>query len=264
MTDPSLRELQRWMQSRIRPSAAGGSGAALEVLNPQRGVPGTERLAVYAGGYVARIRQALAEVYEAIHHVVGERAFTELSHGYAQRHPSHEHNLSLAGRHLPAFLAEWPLTARLPFLPDLARLEWAVCRAFHAFEQPPLDVGRLSGLPLEAWDRARIVFQPSVGVVASAWPILDLWAARTTPRSAITIDLVDRPQRVLVFRQQLQVRCELVDERRCAVLEGLLAGRTLGAVCAALAAQAGQEAPPLAEWFAGWAARGLIIGCEAA
>ena len=265
MSGPSLADLQRWVKSRVRPDGDAPSGAPLDILNPQRGTPGAERLAVYAGGYVARIRQALAEAYEAVRHVVGARAFTELARGYAGRHPSQHYNLSLAGRHLPAFLAEWPLTLTLPFLPDLARLEWAVRQAFHAFEAPPLDPRRFARLPLEDWGRARVVFQPSVGLIASAWPILDIWAARTRQRSAIDIELVNRPQRILVFRQQLEVRCELLDERRYALLAGLLAGRPLGTACGELAVQAGHEAPlPVTDWFAGWAARGLIIDCEVA
>jgi hypothetical protein len=263
MSGPSLADLQRWVKSRVRPTGDAPSGAPLDILNPQRGTPGAERLAVYAGGYVARIRHALAEAYGAIRRVAGERAFTELARGYAERHPSRDYNLSLAGRHLPEFLEGWPLTATLPFLPDLARLEWLVRQAFHAFEEPPLDPRRFAQLPLEDWGRARLVFQPSVGLIRSAWPILDIWAARTQPRSAVDIDLVHRPQRVLVFRQQLEVRCELLDERQHAVLAGLLAGRPLGAVCEGLAAQASQGALLLVrDWFAGRVARGLIIGCE--
>ena len=217
---------------------------------------------MYAGGYATRIRQALAEAYPAVHHVAGERAFFDLAHGYAQRRPSRDANLSLAGRHLPEFLTGWPLTARLPFLPDLARLEWLVRQAFHAFERPPLDARRLAQLRLEDWERARIVFQPSVGVAASAWPILDIWAARTRPRADVDLDLVNRPQRVLVFRQGFQVRCELVDERRYVLLEELLAGRPLGSVLAELTGAAGEEPLPLTEWFSRWARQGLIVRCD--
>lgn len=264
MNEPSLHELQRWMKSRIRPGGgASPTAQAVRVsLNAQRGTPGEDRMAVYAGGYLARMREALAEAYEAVHRVLGERAFTELAEGYARRHPSRDYNLSLAGRHLPVFLLDWPLTQALPFLPDLAALEWLVCQAFHAFDGSPLETAPLAGRPLEAWDRARLVFQPSVGVIASAWPILDLWDARTRPRGEIQIDLVGRPQRVLVFRQRLQTRCELLDARQFELLEGLLAGRTLGAVCDDFARQADDAPPPIAEWFARWAGQGLIIRCE--
>ena len=261
---PSLEELQRWMRDRISPSRIGQAEPSDAVLNPQRGVPGEERMAVYAGGYLIRVREALAEVYEAVHQMVGERQFAELARAYAARHPSRDYNLTLSGRHLPEFLLDWPLTQRLPFLPDLARLEWRICAAFHAFEQPPLDAKRLSQLSLDQWDRVRLGFQPSVALVSSAWPIRDLWEARTMPRERIDIDLVNRPQRVLVYRQEVRVVCDLVPEAQHAVLDGLLRGDTLWAVCQRLAGYSETEPLPLQDWFFTWFGRGLITRCELA
>lgn len=264
MTQPSLRDVQQWMKARIRPDGVARRAPSAAALNPQRGVPGIERLGVYAEGYVVRTREALAEVYEAIAHILGPTAFTELALAYARQHPSHDYNLSFVGRHLPEFLTTAPLTAQLPFLPDLAKLEWAICQAFHAAVQPPVSAQRLAALSLEDWDRARLVFQPAVGRVASTWPILDLWQARTRPTHEVDIPLVDRPQRVLVFRQGLTVRCELLDTWEDAVVEGLLAGRTLGHVCGEIAERAGDAALPMGAWCSRWMERGLLSGCEVA
>ena len=250
------------MKSRVRPGADVTPIGGSPVLNLQRGVPGEERLLVYASGYLARVQEALAEVYEAIRHIVGAREFSALSRAYAQGYPSHDYNLNLIGRHLPEFLAGVALTQRLPFLPDLAKLEWLVCRAFHAFDRPPLDSSRLAPMPPDDWEHRRLVVQPSVSVVASAWPILDLWEARKQSRAEINTDVVNRPQRVLVSRRDLRVRCELIDERQAALLEDLLAGRTLGAVCRELAAHAGESPPPVSAWFSQWTQAGLFVGCE--
>ncbi len=256
MDAPSLRELQQWMTSRIAP---GRSPAAEEtsILNPQGGEPGAARLAVYGDGYLVRIREALAEVFEAVRHLLGSTEFAVLAADYARQHPSTEYNLSLAGRHLPEYLADSAHGRRLPFLSDLARLEWAVSQAFHAFDQPPLDPARLASLPLDAWERARLALQPSVAVVSSSWPIVDLWEARTVPREQIGIDLIDRPQQALITRHGEHVRCERIDPAPAQLLTGLLAGRALGEVCAEL--EAADEPPPVAAWFSTWASRGLLV-----
>ena len=261
MNSPSLRGVQQWFKSRVSPQEIPGA-AELDLLNAQRGTPGIARLSVYAGGYITRIRQALAEVYPAVAHVLGEQAFTALAHDYARAHPSRDYNLSFAGRHLPEFLTGWPRTAQLPFLPDLARLEWLVCLAFHAFDEPALKPAALAPMPPETWERLRLVFQPSVGVVASGWPILDVWAARIRPREEIAIELVNRSQRVLVSRQGVEVRCTLLEPAQYNILAALLAGETLGEVCGRLAASGASE-PPVDAWFSAWAQQGLIIHCGA-
>lgn len=261
MSAPSLRVLQQWVGARVRGLPADGAGAG-QVLNPQRGTPGLERLAVYAGGYRARTREALAEVYEAVRHLLGERAFSALADAYVARYPSHDYNLTFVGRHLPEFLPGTCWAERLPFLPDLARLEWQVCRAFHAADAPPLDVAALSAVPPRAWDRVRLTLQPSVGLVSSAWPIRDLWEARRVAREAVDIAVVGRPQDVVVFRRGFAVACELLEPPQAALLRALAEGRPLGEACAPLAGRGEQAPAPLEAWFARWAAAGLFRRCE--
>ncbi|MBI4227576.1 MAG: putative DNA-binding domain-containing protein [Candidatus Omnitrophica bacterium] len=269
MTPPSLRETQRWLKARIVPAGqaegpSGGPAAAPDEawLNPQGGAPGTARLAVYAEGYLARIEEALAEVYPATRHVVGRHAFAALARNYASAIPSQDYNLSRAGRRLPEFLSTAPLAGDLPFLPDLARLEWAVAEAFHAAWHPPLDPSTLAALPAEAWPRARLSLQPAVARVASDWPILDIWEARERPVAETRIALVNRPQRVLVTRRGVAVQCELLDPPQDRLLGALMAGAPLGAACEALAASVEGDPPPVADWFARWAGAGLFTRCD--
>ncbi len=262
-TGPSLLQLQRWMKSRIQPGGRELPSDALpKALNPQGGDPGVERLLVHARGYFVRLEEALTETYEAVRHVLGAETFSTLAHDYARRYPSRNYNLSFTGKHFPEFLKTCPLTKELPFLPDLAKLEWEVGQAFHATEELPVNPTAFAGMAMGDWEHTRIIFQPSVRLVTSAWPVLDIWNARRQPPSEIKIDVVDRPQRVLLSRWGFQVRGALLEETPYALLEGLLQGKTLGEVCEALAHAPEGDSLPLAEWFSGWVLEGLIIRCE--
>jgi hypothetical protein len=107
MSEPSLLDVQRWLRGKIRPTSGPymPSEAPSIRLRPQRGIPGVERLSIYATGLLARTREALAEAYEAVHHLLGGRAFDALAHAYARQHPSHDYNLSEVGREFAGFLA---------------------------------------------------------------------------------------------------------------------------------------------------------------
>ena len=253
---PTLLKVQRQMKERIRSHNHTTLGEV--ELNEQGGARGEERMAVYAEAYVARLMEALAEIYETVYHLLGKEAFIELTESYLEAHPSHSYNLNSFGEAMAPHLERTRFAAELPFLPDLARLEWQVSRAFHSFEQTAFDPASIAQNSEEDWDRLRVVFQPSVAVIRSQWPILTIWNARKKPLGEIDISLEGQPQQVLVSRRGMDVTCEALEEAQVELILSLQSGEPLGKSCARLAERAGAEEWPMGEWFSSWASRGLI------
>lgn len=248
----SLKEIQEWMKDWVAPAAERKSA---DFVNSG------ERLSVYSGGYVARVYEALKEGYEAVSKLLGEHEFMHLAERYAACYPTESYNLTWAGSHLPEFLHENPVKA-MPYLPDLARLEGAIVESFHAFDDTPFDKSQLAKIPLDDWDQARLIFQSSVRLFVSEWPVLELWKDRAGLEPGII--LKKEKQFLLIGRRGVQVRCEYLDEKQHRFLESLLCGRTLGEACEDLAAVSGDEDIPVAEWFSRWVQDGLIARCEIA
>lgn len=217
------------------------------------------RLGVYVHGYPARIREALAESFPAALHVVGQGSFARLTERYVARVALGSSNLNQAGERLASFLEGDELVNKLPFLPDLAELEWRIACAFHAREEQAMDATLLAAWSLEDWEQAVLRFQLSVSVLRSAWPVHDVWEQRETPVGEIDIDLRDRPQNVLVFRAGLGVRCMTVVDDEAFALQKLLQGSRLGDVVDDLA-ERGQASDGVFAAFAGWMRAGLICG----
>jgi hypothetical protein len=211
---------------------------------------------VYVNGYPARIHESLAETYPALAHFAGEDAFADLAHRYAARVPQTAYNLNDAGALLPAFLRGDPLRQRLPFLADLAELEWRIAEAFHAHERVPLDPGAM-GWGMDEWAGAILHFQPSVAVVSSPWPLLALWATRDRPLVSAEDDARDHSHHVLVRRAGLTVRVEAVTSDEAHALGLLLGGRRLTEVTDLLLAR-GCDPTTVSQWFRGWVAAGMI------
>lgn len=256
-----LADVQRWMRRRIYPDLAeAGTAPSRRVeLNDQGGGPGEDRLQVYADGYPARVAESLKETYEAVKHVLGEGMFLRVAAEYADTRPSVSFDLGMAGRNFSAFLKNARVTEKLPFLPELAQLEWRVAEAFHAYDAAPMDPAALAAFAPEDWERLVFAFRPSVTLFRSAWPVVDLWRARRTPIEEFDLELANRPQNVLVHRVGFKVACEALESEEFRVLEGLLAGRTLGAVCDELAAGLPDDADlPLDVWFGRWSGLGLF------
>jgi len=238
--------------------SGAGLNAWLDVPDPERAA---ERLRVYVGGYPVRIHDSLGESYPALAHWVGEPAFHALAHRYAASVPLTSYNLNDAGAQMPAFLRHDVLTGDLPFLPDLAELEWRIARAFHATEGPPLDPRALPWT-VEQWATAVLRFQPSVAVLSSAWPLLDLWTARDTPRDAIDIELHGHPHHIIIRRTGFSVRCESVAADEALALQLLLDGRCLGEIAERCEAD-GHDPSAVLAWFSRWTSAGMIADATA-
>ena len=253
---PLLSSVQREFKNKIKAKQVFEMNGVL--LNPQGGSPGDQRMAVYAEGYVSRLSEALAEVYETVRHLLGHDAFVELTELYLEQYPSRNYNLNNIGREFPVFVGGTRFTKELPFLPDLAVLELAVASSFHAFDTAPFDPAVLAELSEEDWEKMRVVFQPSVRVLGSEWPILDIWNARKTPLPEMNVDLVNRPQNVLVYRREQEVYCEGIGKDQKELVDRLLRGESLGETCVRVAEEVQSEELPLEQWFSAWTGQGLI------
>lgn len=258
---PTLRQLQQSMLASLLPALDGesyatGSLAAWLEVPAQSDVEG--RLGVYRGGYPLRIAEALADAFPAIAALLGEADFAALARRYAGAVGLTSYNLNDAGAALPAFLRGDPAAARRPYLPDLAALEWNVAAAFHAYDLPPLDP-RTLGWTADDWANAVLEFQPSLRLLTSRWPLLELWPRRDGEPADIAARSPAR--HFLVRRVGLVVHCEAIATGEAAVLRRLRAGRTLADALQSIATH-GTESGDVGEWFGRWVGSGMVVAAR--
>src|SRR5262245_46384928 len=124
MPGPSLRELQQAFWDAVtRPGGVDADAPVLAVIDPSDRLTPAGRLDIYAGMYVARLTDVLREDFPRVEAILGHERFHDAVHAYLARHPSAHPSVRHVGRDFPAFVGGH--APDLPFLADLARLEWA-------------------------------------------------------------------------------------------------------------------------------------------
>lgn len=169
------------------------------------------------------IARALRAAHPVVLRLVGDAFFDEAARCHAVASPPAAGDLNRYGAGFADFLAAYGPASDLPWLADVARLEWACHEASMAGDGEPLDFEALARVPLEAQGRLRFSFHPSVGVVRSAWPILAIWEANQPDRDG-TPDRDAGEDMVLVWRESGLVRAVALAPREAAFVEALLAG----------------------------------------
>jgi hypothetical protein len=109
--------------------------------------------------------------------LVDRRFFAYAADSYIRAHPPAAPCLFEYGESFAEFLAAFPACRHLQYLPDVARLEWAMHRALHADDAAAADPALLAGLPAAQLGQTRLALHPSVSLLASSLPVDRIWRA---------------------------------------------------------------------------------------
>jgi hypothetical protein len=157
------------------------------------------RFAVYRNNVAVSLIEALGVRFPVVKRLVGDEFFSAMAHAFVLREPPLSPLLIHYGETFPAFIEEFDAAAPLPYLSDVARLEYARGRAYHAADAEQLPRAAFAALPAGCIGSARVTLHPSVGIVASSFPVLSIWevnqdrAVRAVPHWDAEAAVVARP-----------------------------------------------------------------------
>src|SRR5262249_34254430 len=193
-----------------------------------------DRLSIYRNTSRIALTNALRLNFPAVQRLVGEDFFAAAADTFIAREPPQTAWLDLYGDGFPEFLLSFEPAATLVYLPGVARLERAVCHAFHAVDAQSLEYSQL--LSIEPSVQGRVCFtpHPSVRLVFSPYPVDAIWRAVLARDEAAlaAIDLSAGAVRLLVERRAGEVDVTRMDERQWKFAEALFAGHTLSVALA--------------------------------
>lgn len=169
---------------------------------------------------------ALAVRFPVTKRLVGEAFFGAMVRVYAAAHPPSSPVLIDYGGSWPEFIEGFPPALAIAYLGDVARLESAWWRAYHAADARPLDAGAFA-LAIEALAGSRLGFHPAVAVVASQWPIVSIWQSHKRGGDLGGLGM-QRGDIALVSRQGLEVAVDPTPGDDARLLLGLMRGEPLG------------------------------------
>ena len=206
---PSLRELQQRFAHELLAHNAVAPGVARA-----SGSRGAEQMAVYRRTITSNYRNAMGATYPAVRRIVGAPFFRAAADAYVEAHPSRSGDLNEYGDAFGDFLSNYPPAAELPYLPDVARLEWAIDEANRAHDSsstPHVVLGALSRLPTEALPGLRLAIEPSCRLIASPFPVLRIWQVNQPDHEGtLRVDFQASPDHLRVRRDPRGVGIERV------------------------------------------------------
>lgn len=215
-------------------------------------------LGIYRGNATASAHKALEAAYPVIAKIVGTEFFSGLARQYRSRFPAHDGDLNEYGEYFPVFLADFAPARDLPYLPDIARLEWQVHRAHYAADVAPFDAARLASVQPENQLHLRPRLHPACAILHSHYPLARIWQVhQDTFSGEFEVDFSQGPGHALVKRPGFKVEVAPIGDPEAAFLCAAHAGATL--LTALAAAQSRDASFDLGRSLATWVESSVIV-----
>ncbi|SMC73625.1 DNA-binding domain-containing protein [Primorskyibacter flagellatus] len=201
-----------------------------EGLTDGLGRPAGARYNVYRNNVAVSLTEALETGFPAIAKLIGPDNFRAVAARYLRAAPPTSPLMMHYGAGFPEFLKTVEPLAHLGYLPDVARLELALRRSFHAADHTPADPALLQDVDDDALMSCRMALAPSAHLLRSPWPIVSIWAFNMRPGSAKP---QARPEDALILRAEFDPEPLVTPEGGAAFVTALIRGESFGSAMTA-------------------------------
>jgi hypothetical protein len=195
--------------------------AALNIVETK--ISATDRLAIYRNNAFSNLRGALQSIYPVVNKLVGADFFNHTANEFVRVTPSVSGDLHDFGEAYADFLQDFEPAKPLVYLPDVAKLEWACHRVFHAADHAGLDLKKLGAISPEQYSELRFDLHPATVLMSSNYPTLKIWQVNQHDFAGDqSVDLNQGGNHLLVSREvDFTVRVEALAAGDYAFLQAL-------------------------------------------
>ncbi len=144
------------------------------------GDPAPKRFAVYRNNVAVAMTSALETGFPVLRQLLGAEFFAAMAGIFWRAHPPKSRMMMHYGVEMPIFLSNFAPVAHLPYLPDVARYEIAMRRAYHAADALPIGAEILAALAPETLLGSRLTLAPALQLIRSAYPLHSIVQAQHT------------------------------------------------------------------------------------
>lgn len=257
-----LADLQRAFQRRV---LDGDPAFEALLVPPAAGLLG-DRVAAYAGGYRARLVEALGITYPVLRQRLGDGEFERRMHAYIEAAPSRHYSIRYYGEGVAASLDGDPL------LSGIARWEWLLAEVFDAPDDEPFHADRVAAIPADAWPGLRLRLRSSARRITvdrravSAWRTANGQAPKPdgVPDGAPDAAPGAQAAQWIAWRRGIATFFRSLDATETVAIDAVLAGEPFGELCErlALVLPAEEVAMRAASLLRGWIAEELLAAID--
>ncbi|MEB3340826.1 DNA-binding domain-containing protein [Okeania sp.] len=169
-----------------------------------------ESLAIYHNNVVGNLSNTLVSIYPVCCQLLGEKFFNATGLKFIEKFPCLSPDLGDYGEEFADFLANFEPVKDLPYLSDVARLEWHWHRIFAGENTNGLDFQTLGEIPQEKWGELIFYLPKNSVLLESIYPIHRIWQVNQSDyQGDEVVSLDEGGVKIFLWRQGYDMRIDL-------------------------------------------------------
>lgn len=165
-------------------------------------LPPANRLNIHRNNYRESLSSNLATHFPALKAFVGEEFVTGALKEYCTSSPPIAATLAHYGAEFAEFIEEHAVSAQLPYVPDIIRLEWALHE---------LQVSNEATYDVEPAADAELSISENIRIIDSGYPLMSIWSAAMGHIPAEAVHLEQGGQMVIALLNDSEVSLMALD-----------------------------------------------------
>lgn len=180
--------------------------APITAAHPSCRLNVSDGLSIYAANMTDGLMEILGETYVSVKKLVGDDFFKHMAKDFIAQNLPDNGNMNLYGPSFPKFIETYKPALSLPYLPDIARFEWAWNDSYFAIDDADLDISQLSNLTPEDYQQIGIIFKASVHFLVSDYPVDLIWQFCNSDGRDGTLNIHSDNVFLMIWRTSMEVQ----------------------------------------------------------
>jgi len=170
-----------------------------------------QRFGIYRGSVHGILTQALGLTFPVCKSLVGEKFFDKMCGVFIDQYPPTTSFFAEYGNHFAKFLSRFEHLQHIPYISDIACLEWARHEVWHKVRNQPFDFGKLAELDESDQANVSFILSDTLRLIQSNYRIDEIWFAHQEDSDAkLELIELDIPVKLLIWKDSEVLKISLM------------------------------------------------------
>ena len=165
------------------------------------------RLSIYRNNVILGLINALEDKFPVCLRLLGADNFRQLAKEYIGDNLPNSPVMFEYGKSFSKYISNNDVIKHVPYLPDVAKLEYCIGEAYHAPNSPFMTLSDFEEIGASRLFNSQVTLHPSVACFHSNYPIVEIWKTNSYDQEVKSITILNAED-VLVSRPSFEIIIE--------------------------------------------------------